>query len=104
MNSPVFLNKKLKELIMLAKSAENGFEKASVYAASQAIANDFDKNSQHFDSYTMEKIHNTCWHIRAAIGYDITNGHSSSSHITWALGEQSTLENLLDERTQLIQD
>ncbi|WP_176474653.1 hypothetical protein [Pseudoalteromonas sp. HM-SA03] len=48
----------------------------------------------------MEKVLGVCYHIKAAVGYDVTNGHNKSSHISWAYGELMTLDNLLEERSR----
>jgi hypothetical protein len=98
MNDPLLLTTKLDELVKLANEASTAFEKSAVYAATQSILAEFNSEEPEFDSYTLEKVHNASWSIKAAIDYDITNGHSKSQHISWAYGELSTLRNLLKER------
>ena len=96
MNISLLLATKLEELVKLASEANTGFENAAVYAATNSILVEFKNKEPDFDAYVLEKVRNTCWHIKAAVGYDITNGHSKSEHISFAYGELSTLRNLLE--------
>lgn len=95
MNDPLLLAKKFDELIVLAREAESGFEKAAVYAAAEALSAAFASAEESFDSYALEKVEQARWHISAAVGYDVTNGHASSQHLSWAMGAVSTLQNVL---------
>lgn len=95
MNDPLLAVTKLEELIELSKCAATPFEKAAVYAATQALDAQFQENSEEFDSYALEKVESTRWSICAAVGYDTTNGHSKNDHISWALGAVSTLKDVL---------
>lgn len=97
MNSPKLLAKKLSELIKLASQANTGFEKAAVYSAARAIKSEFNADEEEFDGYTLEKVTKACWHICAAVGYDVSNSHDSSQHISWALGEVNTLQSVLEK-------
>ena len=96
MNDPLLYVEKLRELIELASCASNGFERAAVFSASQAISKEFDEED--FDGYALEKVENVRWHIAAAIGYDVTNGHSSVQHLSWASGAVITLEDVLKRK------
>src|SRR5688572_26575952 len=79
MNDPIFSAKKFEDLIKLAKVASTSFEEAAVFTATQALAMEFDKE-EHFSGYVLENIERVRWHICAAVGYDITNGHHKEQH------------------------
>jgi hypothetical protein len=97
MNDTTLLATKLAELIELAREANTGFEKAAVFAAAKAIQTQFDEEEDSFDSYTLEKMSKSVGHILAIVGYDITNGHDKSQHISWAIGETNTLKKCLQD-------
>jgi len=102
MNDPILCAKKLEELIDLACEAKSAFEKAAVFAATQAIANEFIsyEEERQFNGYVtvLEKVEAARWHICALIGYDITNNHDQQKHKVWALGAVQTLHNVLSNR------
>lgn len=100
MNDPILLATKLNELVQLASEASTGFEQAAIYSACSSIWKEFEESGEQFDGYIMEKVLGACYHIKAAVGYDVTNGHNKSSHISWAYGELMTLDNLLEERSR----
>ncbi|MGL4249771.1 MAG: hypothetical protein ACRCR1_03795 [Aeromonas sp.] len=100
MNDPILLANRLKDLAKLASQANTEFEKAAVYSATKSIKAEFDAVEESFDSYTLEKVFQACWHICAAVGYDTTNGHESGLHISWAYGSISSLKDQLESRTQ----
>ena len=95
MNDASLYANKFQELIELARNAETGFEKAAIFAATQALANEFTEDD--FDGYALEKVEGTRWHICASLGYDITNGHSPQQHLSWAFGSVITLKNVLEK-------
>lgn len=95
MNDPVLYAKKFEELIALAREATTGFEKTAVFAAAQALADAFSANEDEFDGYALEKVEQARWHICAAVGYDVTNGHDQQQHISWALDAASSLLDVL---------
>ena len=98
MNDPTILIDKLEQLVSLAKDADTGYEKAAVYAAATSIAKEFMQDEDNFDSYTLEKIESARWSLCAAVGYDITNGHSRDQHVVWALGAISTLKSIFENK------
>jgi hypothetical protein len=98
MNDPKILAARLDDLAKLASIAETDFEKAAIYAATRAIVAQFDEVEDEFDEYLLEKLTAGAWHINAAIGYDIDNGHDRSHHVSAAYGQISTLKSLLSKR------
>ena len=99
MNDPMILTKRLKELAKLSGTVHSEIERAAVYAATQTIEDQFRNTEPELDPYPLEKITSACWSIRAAIGYDVTNGHEPSSHVSWAIGAISTFEDVWRERS-----
>jgi hypothetical protein len=97
MNDPTILAARLEDLARLASTAETDFEKAAVYAATRAIVAQFEESEDNTQEYSLEKITAAAWHINAAIGYDIDNGHDRSHHISSAYGQISTLKRLLSK-------
>lgn len=97
MNDPVLLAKKLGDLALLAKSAATEFEKASVYAATEAIAAAFSDTEDQVGDYALENVEKARWSICAAVGYDITNGHDKSQHVSWAMGAASVVEDVVSK-------
>ncbi|MBO9643521.1 MAG: hypothetical protein J7603_10405 [Pseudacidovorax sp.] len=98
MNDPLLYVEKLEELVTLARDAKTPFEKAAVFSATHVITEAFYKEEEQFSGYALEKVTNARWHICAAVGYDITNGIEEQQHRVWALGDISTLRNLLSEK------
>lgn len=99
MNDQLLIVDRLEDLANLASHASSGFEQAAIYAATQAIKAEFDALEDELDGYSAENLSSACWSIRAAVGYDITNGHSTDQHVSWALGQISVLRDLIQERT-----
>jgi hypothetical protein len=97
-NDPILYANKLEELVGLARKAETAFEKAAIFAATQALANTFFEEKERFDDYTLEKVEQARWHICASIGYDINNGHDEQQHRSWALGAINTLQGVLSKK------
>ena len=99
MNDVLMTVDRLDDLVTLARNADDGYKKASVYAAASCIKQQFETayESGKIDSYASEKVHNAVWSINAMIGFDTTNNHSNEQHTVWALGELMTLRNLLSE-------
>lgn len=98
MNDPILYAKKFEELLELTRKAETAFEKAAVFAATQALASAFFEEEEKFSGYALEKVELARWHICASIGYDITNGHDEQQHRSWALGAINTLQDVLSEK------
>lgn len=88
---------KLRELLELSKNAKTGFEKASVFAATEALVTSFKYyNKELVDyAYLLEKIHNVSNSIKVIVGYSASNGHDSSQHAVWAIGDIQILEERL---------
>ena len=95
MNDPQRMAVKLEQLAGLVREAETEFEKAAIFAATQAIATAFNEAEDQFDAYALEQVEKARWSICAAIGYDVTNNHDASSHVSWALGAASNLRSVL---------
>lgn len=95
MNDPALMVSKLDELIGLAREADTGFEKAAVFAAVRAVDSMFRSRDGEFTANFLGKLGQARWHIAAAVGYDITNGHDAEAHISWAMGAVSTMEDLI---------
>ncbi len=102
MNNPILYAKKFEELVELARKAETAFEKAAVFAATQSLAGAFFEEEENFSGYVLEKVELARWHICAAIGYDITNGHDEQKHQSWALGAINTLQDVLSENNSVL--
>jgi len=98
MNDPKLAAERLSHLAALAQSASTDFDKAAVFAAVQALAAMFNEQEAAFDGYVLEKVELARWHISAAVGYDISNGHGSDQHISWAIGAITTLQDVLEQR------
>ncbi|WP_104417590.1 hypothetical protein [Marinobacter persicus] len=103
MNDQLLMVDRLEELADLALEAENSFERATIYAATQAIKSEFGAIEDSLDGYTLEKLSSACWSIRASVGYDIANDHSVDQHVSWAHGQLSVLRDLIKERKVLEQ-
>jgi len=58
MNDPKLATQRFQDLIDLAAKASTDFEKAAVFAASQALANLFDGDEEDwsYDPYVLEKV------------------------------------------------
>ena len=89
MNDPKILANQLDHLARLASTATTEFEKAAVYAATRAIVVQFEETEDQWDGYFLEKLTTGAWHINAAVGYDVDNGHDRSHHVSAALGPVS---------------
>ncbi|RZL84769.1 MAG: hypothetical protein EOP66_02385 [Sphingomonas sp.] len=75
-------------------------ECAGLYAAARVQCDDFRRyidEARDGYGYAREKISQYQWHIGAALGFDITNGHDKAQHIGWALSAFWTLRDLLTE-------
>ena len=73
-------------------------ERAGLYAATKSVCEDFHTHIDercNEDGYANDKASDFEWHIGAALGFDITNGKEKSMHISWAMGAQSSLSNVL---------
>ncbi len=81
-------------------------ECAGLYAAASAMYDEFREyiiEERNRDGYALEKLLKYKWHIGAALGFDITNGHDKSQHLIWMLGDLSTLRNVLTENGENIE-
>lgn len=76
-------------------------ERGAIYSLLHTIAADI---GQHIDDnlhghpYAHEKVGQMVWHIGAVLGFDVTNGHDKSMHLSWALGAISVLKDVLDQQ------
>lgn len=93
---------RIEELIKETETNLDLAARAGIYAAARVILNDL---SEHIveelsgpNHYAGEKIGGIKWHIGAALGFDVDNGHSASQHRAWAYGDLNSLKATL-ERT-----
>jgi hypothetical protein len=73
-------------------------ECAGLYAGAKAVCTEFHTYIDercHGGGYAHEKASQFEWHIGAALGFDVTNGHDKSMHIGWAMAAHSTLSDVL---------
>lgn len=94
MNNPKLGAEKLVALASMANRASTDFEKAAVFAATEAIAAQFFEDEDRFDSYLLENVEKARWSICAAVGYEVANGHDTRQHLVWALAAATAV---LDE-------
>jgi len=103
MNDLEFSLDVLKSIHKEAHRADMTFsEKAGLYSATQEMRRIFEEFvDEEFDgnSYAREKIHKFQFHVSAALGFDVTNGHDGSQHLSWALGELQRLMGILLKKT-----
>ncbi len=89
----------LKSIFDEARREDLSFaEKAGLYAALRGVCVDFDEyieEKRHGHGYAHEKVGRVLWHLGAALGFDVTNGHDKSQHLSWAFGDMDTLGGLL---------
>ncbi|MBY6223556.1 hypothetical protein [Ferrimonas balearica] len=99
MNSPSFLAKKLEDLCKLSGKAESDFEKASLFAAAEAIVNRFlvDEYRIVLNGYAKEKLITARYHISQATGFADSGGHSVQSLVAMAMGQAHTFVQLMEE-------
>lgn len=102
MNSPKLAVERLNEIVKACHGDSELFERAALYSAARFLLDDirmhFMLEEGRIDSYMSEKIQSARWHIAAALGFDIDNGHDAGQHRVWALGQLDTLSNLIAER------
>lgn len=94
-NDPRLLLSRLSELAIEASSSESLFEKSAVYAASQSILSRFQADQGELPNGIQDLVARACFHISAALGFDVDNGHSSESHVGWALADLGEASKLL---------
>ncbi len=95
MNDVQLVLAKLEQLAHAAMDARSEFEKAAIFGAVRAFANDLDEE----DPGTLgENIERACGSICAILGYDITNGHSKEQHLSWAIAALQVLKHTFPER------
>jgi hypothetical protein len=74
-------------------------ERAGLYAAIHTLSSKLDEyiKEKGLSGYASEKNSKVRFHVSAALGFDINNGHSIEQHRVWAYGDLSTLKDLLTE-------
>lgn len=83
---------KLRTIAAEAMVAETESEKAALFCAARILAQDL----QELELPGMsEHIERSRWSICAILGYDVTNGHSRSDHLSWAFSALDILEHSL---------
>lgn len=75
---------KLNDLVNAAEEAETEFEKAAVFAAASILLNLVETEAIRVNEHFTENVQRARHGIGAALGYDITNGHTKEMHISWA--------------------
>lgn len=75
-------------------------ERAGLYAGARIQCEDFRRyidTERDGHGYAHEKVSQYQWHVGAALGFDITNGHDKAQRLGWALGAFWTLRDVLTE-------
>jgi hypothetical protein len=93
MNSALLLTDRLCDLTEMALQAYTKFEKATVFAATRAIHEDFRQAA--LPSHAMEKLDGICHAILAAVEYEPAEGRTNPQCIVKARTEISALRELL---------
>jgi hypothetical protein len=89
MNDPQLVIEKLKKLANEAMAASTEIDRAAIFGAVRAFANDLGAGDP---GNLAENIERARWSICAILGYDVTNGHSKAQHLSWALAALVALE------------
>jgi len=98
MNDPKVSAASLRELIDGLRTANTLVERAALFSAIRLLCDDFvNADDDLVNGYAKEKAGQIRWHSAAALGFDITNGHSAQDHRVWALGAMSSLENSIPD-------
>ncbi|SEJ58543.1 hypothetical protein SAMN04244573_04664 [Azotobacter beijerinckii] len=98
MNDPKVAAAALSELIDELKNAHALVERAALFSAICLLCDDLSNADDDLvNGYAKEKAGQIRWHSAAALGFDITNGHSAEDHRVWALGALSSLEGSLPD-------
>ena len=91
--------KRLSEIVRVSGSPDLSLgERAGLFAGVcevERLVSEFIDEHAGGDGYAHEKITQVRWHVGAALGFDITNGHDESQHRVWAMGSLSSLEDVL---------
>ena len=99
MNDPKVATGKLAEIISACRPETLTISEAcALYAATEVLTQKLRKHidrEESGDGYALEKIGQVSWHVSAALGFDIDNGHDASQHRSWALGSLQSLETRL---------
>ena len=108
MNDPKLAIGVLHDIIREAHRDKSLAERSALYSAARLLLSDirerFTPENGKFDGYMSEKLRNVKWHIGAALGFDIDNGHDDEKHRVWAYGDLGTLRNLVSERMAVEDD
>ncbi|MCL1127376.1 hypothetical protein [Shewanella surugensis] len=99
MNSPYVFTLKLQKLCILAKKANNDFEKASVFSATESLVLKFLKEDK-LPGRVSEYIYLIRYHINASLGYDYAHGLTASDHDNQALIIANDLIDLIETMTE----
>lgn len=104
MNDPKLAVEQLREIAAVSERDAPLPERAALYSAARFLLDDirahFTPEAGRIDGYMSEKIHKSRWHIAAALGFDIDNGHDDTQHRVWAFGQLDTLASLISERLE----
>jgi len=76
---------RLDQLLESAGCARDEFEFAGVYGAIRFALEDLVDMLPEGNSYAHEKIAETRWNLRAAVGYEIGSSCSQKQHLLWAI-------------------
>ncbi|WP_166297075.1 hypothetical protein [Bradyrhizobium sp. 2S1] len=100
MNDWALAVRKLDEIVKQTAIAATEGERAGLYAGARLLLSDlhgFVANEAGGNTYALEKIGSAKWHIGAALGFDIDNGHPAEQHRAWAYGALQSLKSTLDK-------
>lgn len=97
MNDIKLTLKNMEEIIDASVEGLSLPERAGLYAAIQTVSAKVEEyiEEKGFEGYASEKNFNVQFHVSAALGFDISNGHSVEAHRAWAYGDLSTLKSVL---------
>ena len=102
MNSPSIAIDRLDEITRESGRDVPLVGRSALYAATRFLLDDLRAHATseagEVDGYMSEKLRNVRWHIGAALGFDIDNGHGDEQHRVWAYGALNTLRDLFAER------
>ena len=81
-------------------------DKAGLFAGARTLGVDLEELIDELGGhgYAKEKLGKSLWHIGAALGFDITNGHDVRQHVVWAMGQANTLRSVLTEALEKRED
>ncbi|MCL1125904.1 hypothetical protein [Shewanella surugensis] len=96
MNSQYIFTIQLNKLCILAENAQNDYEKACVFSATESLVLRFLKKDN-LPHRVSEKIYLIRYHISAFLGYDDPNDLSANDHIHQAIVMTNELIDIIEK-------